>query len=94
MDDGITILSEIKALLEAQAIGQKEIMNLQEAKTYLGVSDSLLYKLTSTNKITHYKPGGKILYFKKEDLDAWMLQNRVTSIAEEEEALSVYLTRK
>ena len=42
---------------------------------YIGVSESMLYKLTSSKEIPHYKPRGKMVYFAKEELDEWLLQN-------------------
>lgn len=42
---------------------------------YIGVSDSMLYKLTANKEIPHYKPRGKMIYFAKEELDEWLLQN-------------------
>jgi len=53
----------------------KEILSLKEATAYLDVSESLLYKLTSTRKIKFYKPNKGRVYFKRVDLDQWMLQN-------------------
>ena len=47
----------------------------QEACMYIGVSESMLYKLTSSKEIPHYKPRGKMVYFAKEELDEWLLQN-------------------
>lgn len=46
----------------------------------MGVSESLLYKLTSSREVPHYKPRGKMLYFNKEELDQWLLQNNVPTI--------------
>jgi len=53
----------------------KEILSLKEASSYLDVSESLLYKLTSNRKIKFYKPNRGRIYFKRVDLDHWMLQN-------------------
>ena len=53
----------------------KKVFTFQEACMYIGVSESMLYKLTSNKEIPHYKPRGKMLYFAKEELDAWLLQN-------------------
>ncbi|MBK7095343.1 MAG: helix-turn-helix domain-containing protein [Saprospiraceae bacterium] len=61
----------------------KNIMNFKEASEYLGLSRSMLYKLTSTNKITYSKPGGKLLYFEVEELDKWMLGNKHLSVIDE-----------
>ncbi len=54
----------------------KEILSFKEAVQYLDVSKSYLYKLTSQSKISFYKPNNKLIYFKKSDLDNWMLQNK------------------
>ena len=51
----------------------------EEAAEYLDVSKSHLYKLTSAGEIPHFKPRGKRLYFKREDLNAWMRRGRVAS---------------
>lgn len=72
---------------------QKEILSFNEAVTYLDVSKSYLYKLTSTNKISFSKPNNKLIYFKRIDLDNWMLQNRNESIGVLQEDLANYLSR-
>ena len=58
----------------------KEILSFQEAIQYLDISSASLYKMTSESKITFYKPNGGKLYFKKVDLDSWMLQNESKSL--------------
>lgn len=59
----------------------KSILTSSEAATYLGISDSYLYKLTSTRKIPHYKPNGKILLFSKEEIEKWALSNKIENEA-------------
>lgn len=49
---------------------------------FTGLSKSHLYKLTSAQKIPHYKPSGKMLYFDREELEKWLLQNPVITIDE------------
>ena len=44
--------------------------------------ESMLYKLTSGKEIPHYKPRGKMIYFAKEDLDEWLLQNYEPTVDE------------
>lgn len=63
--------------LEESIYSTKNTLTFKEACMYLGVSESLLYKLTSTLEIPHYKPRGKLLYFDKGELDNWLHQNRV-----------------
>lgn len=72
---------------------QKEVLSFNEAVSYLDVSKSFLYKLTSTNKISFSKPNNKLIYFRRIDLDNWMLQNRNESIGVLQENLNNYLNR-
>ena len=73
--DKVSPLEERIDNLEKRAISSKDILTLQEASIYIGVSLSQLYKLTSTQSIPHYKPRGKMCYFEKKELDAWLLRN-------------------
>jgi excisionase family DNA binding protein len=63
---------KISALLEQ---GSKPL-SLKEACVYLNVTKSHLYKLTYQNLITHFKPNGKKIYFKKSDLDKYIFRNQ------------------
>lgn len=62
----------------------KDILSFKEATQYLDLSESSLYKLTSESKISFSKPNGGKLYFKKSDLDNWMLQNENKSVQDTE----------
>ena len=53
-------LLERVALLENTIYTTKKVFTFQEACMYIGVSESMLYKLTSNKEIPHYKPRGKI----------------------------------
>lgn len=72
-------LIEIRQLLTEQVLHQKKILNLEEASHFLGISKSDLYKRTSSNGIPFHKPSGKLIYFLREDLENWMLSNRIES---------------
>lgn len=63
--------------LENSIYSTKKVLTFEEACLYMGVSESLLYKLTSAKEVPHYKPRGKMLYFNKEELDRWLLQNKM-----------------
>lgn len=62
-------------LMQSSVLCYKEIMSFREAIAYLDVSESFLYKLTSSRKIVFFKPNNGKIYFKRIDLDNWMLQN-------------------
>lgn len=87
-------LERIEKLLEAQQAMQKQVLNFNDTCIYLELSQSHLYKLTSTGSIPHYKPNGKKLYFKREELDTWLLRNRSNSIDEIEQEAANYLIKK
>ncbi|WP_375580583.1 helix-turn-helix domain-containing protein [Marivirga tractuosa] len=70
---------ELLELFKKAQQQNKSILTMSEAAEFMGLSMSYLYKLTHWNKIPYYKPSGKIVYFKKEDLEDWMLQNRSTT---------------
>lgn len=64
-------------------------LNIDEAAEFLGLSKSHLYKLTSSGKLPHYKPGGKTLYFLQSDLLDYIKSGRVKTADEiEKEAIA------
>ncbi|MGI6572409.1 MAG: helix-turn-helix domain-containing protein [Fermentimonas sp.] len=72
----------------------KEILTFREALQLLGVSKSFLYKLTSSRSIRFYKPNNGKLYFKRKDLEEWMLQNEKPTLLELEKAINNNLKNK
>lgn len=86
-------LKEIKELLKKQTIQQKEILTIEEASGFLGLSVSRLYKMTSNKEIPHYKPGGKKIYLNRKELEQWILSSRVASSNDLEDELEDYLSR-
>lgn len=76
MDEILKRLEDLHKLIESQGINSKEVLNMNEACKYLELSISHLYKMTSAGMIPFYKPNGKKLYFKKSELDTWLLRNR------------------
>lgn len=87
-------LERIEKLLETQQAMQKQVLNFNDACIYLELSQSHLYKLTSTGSIPHYKPNGKKLYFNRQELDNWLLRNRSNSTDEIEHEAANYLIKK
>lgn len=88
-------LKNIELMLQQQTVLQKDVFNLNEACTYLDMSASHLYKLTSQKQIPHFCPQGKKLYFRREELDAWLLRNRQETTDEiETKAANYLLTHK
>jgi len=87
-------LDEIKNLILQQNLFHKDILDTVEASKYLNISPSGVYRLTSKSILPFYKPNGKKIYFKRKELDEWMLQNKYMSIDEIEEKAEKFYTSK
>jgi excisionase family DNA binding protein len=86
-------LSEIANKLDEQNLLQKTVLNFNEACSYLDVSQSHLYKLTSTRQIPHFCPQGKKLYFNRTELDAWLQRNRQSTSEEIDQEVNAKLIK-
>ena len=75
--------------------GAKEALTLDECSAYTGYSKGHLYRLTSRRAIPFYKPLGGTIFFRKSEIDEWMLQNRQMTQAEINSKAATYCsTRK
>lgn len=58
----------------------KEVLTSDECAAYLGVSKSCIYKWTMTRQIPHFKsPTGKMCFFNRKEVEAWMQSQRVAT---------------
>ena len=73
-----TLLSHLKAIEEI-SYTVKEFLTVDEVAKYLGVSKSMVYKMTSNKEITVYKPTGKAIYIQRNDLLKWLKRNPILS---------------
>ena len=74
-------LKQVADLITANTIFcTKEVLTSEECARYLGVSKSCLYKWTMTRQIPHYKsPTGKLCFFNRTEVEAWMQSTRVAT---------------
>lgn len=63
-------------------LGAKNVLTLDETVFLTGLSKGHIYRLTSTQAIPHYKPKGRNIYFKKDEIEDWLLQNRIRTKTE------------
>ena len=75
--DIIIRLERIEALLREDhpKIQENDFLTVQEAGVYLDLARPTIYALTSKGVIPYFKRGKKV-YFKKIDLEAYLLQGR------------------
>jgi len=78
--------------IEKLFLTQKNVLNFSEVKSYTKLSESYLYQLTSNGGIPCYKPNGKLLYFKREEVEDWMLSNRKATNIELDELASSHIS--
>lgn len=72
-------LIEHLRLIESMSYTIKEFLTIDDVAKYLGVTKSMVYKLTSSKQITVYKPTGKGIYIRRNDLLKWMKRNPILS---------------
>lgn len=85
MDEVLKRLDKIEKLIAEQSIAMKQVLSFEEGCEYLALSHSHVYKLTSADAIPHYKPNGKKIYFKRIELDEWLLRKRSATVEEVEQ---------
>lgn len=81
-------LRNIEAFLQSQ----KAVLNFEEVAAYTGLSKSYLYKLTCSGGIPCYKPQGKRIYFNKQEIDQWLMQNRKATTKEIDNQAATFVT--
>lgn len=75
---------------EKTLITSKQVLTCDECAQYLGVSKSYLYKLTMARKIPFSRPLGKMMYFQREEIERWLLSNRVATADELQDRARAY----
>ena len=79
-------------VLENTLSAAKEVLTLEEAALFMGISKSSLYKMTHKHELPFYRPNGKLIYFEKSELMKWMRQSRTMSETETKEAAAQHMT--
>ncbi|MBK6362021.1 MAG: helix-turn-helix domain-containing protein [Saprospiraceae bacterium] len=80
--------------IESLLLSQKTVLNFDEVADYTGLSKSYLYKLTCSGGIPCYKPQGKHIYFNKQEIDQWLMQNRKATNSELDSQAATFVTLK
>ena len=73
---------------------EQKPLSVTEASEYCGLSKTYLYKLIHLGKISHYKPMGGKVFFRKNELDDFIFRNRVSADYELKEQAEQLLANK
>jgi len=91
------ILEKLQELQNLTLLTAKKALNMTDLALLTGLSKSHLYKLVCAKKIPFYKAkdGGKLTYFNKSEIEAWLLHHRFKTQDEiEEEAINYVVAGK
>jgi excisionase family DNA binding protein len=69
----------------------KDFLTIDELSQYLNIKKSTLYTMVETGTITHYRVG-KLIRFKKEDVDDWMEGNRKKRVPVRKRTAEIFRT--
>lgn len=81
----------VLCMLKQQLTDTKDVLTFAEVVVYTGYKESYLYKLTSKNLIPHYKPEGKMIFFDRTELIAWLKRNPRKTLKEIDENVEKYI---
>lgn len=73
---------EKSALTADDELIGKEYLTIQDVCKLTGFKASRVYHMTSGKQIPYYRPGGKVIMIHRDDLKAYMTQNRFPTAEE------------
>ena len=78
---GQKLLEQAIAHKKATHSDAKEILNVNEAAELTGLARQTLYGMTSQRTVPYFKRGKRI-FFKRSELEQWLLENRKQTLDE------------
>lgn len=74
------IEEQLRRIEQLTLIGAKDALTVDEVVIYTGLKKSYIYKLVHLRQIPYYKKaGGGKTYFRKQEIEEWMLHQRVST---------------
>ena len=90
-----SIMQRLAELETYSLLRAKDVLTLEDAALLLGKKKETVRRLMQKHIIPYYKPTRNDLYFKRSELEQYMLQNRTkTDLEVEQEAIKYCRTRK
>ena len=82
---------QVADLITANIISTtKAVLTVDEAARYMGIAKSTLYKMMMRREIPYSKPNGKVCFFDRQELEAWLMSNRVATADEIRDKAEAY----
>lgn len=89
----VGIEERIERIEKLLIVSAKQVLNAGECTLMLGISESRVRHLACDKDIPHYKKG-KLLFFKKSEIEDWMLRDRVPTNEEMKNKANLYCLTK
>lgn len=87
------ILKKLETIEYYSKLAAKTALSVSDVMLLTGLSRSCIYNMTHAKQIPFYKPNGKVLYFKRAEIEEWMLQNRQQTVDEAQQRADEYLKK-
>ena len=85
---------QVADLITANIISTtKAVLTVDEAARYMGIAKSTLYKMMMRREIPYSKPNGKVCFFDRLELEAWLMSNRMATADELQDKAQAYCAR-
>lgn len=81
-EEFVALHTKLEKIEKITLLGAKNVLTLDDVVLITGYSKGHIYRLTSSQEIPHYKPNGRNIYFKKDEIEEWLLQNRILTTEE------------
>ena len=86
-------MAKLERIEQLTLLSAKDVFNMDDLVAYTGLTKGYLYRLVNERAIPYYKGNGKMNYFKRDDINAWLLRNRIMSQAEIDAAAAAYVVK-
>lgn len=89
--ENVELMAKLERIEQLTLLGAKDVFNMDDLVAYTGFSKGYLYRLVCEGAIPYYKGGGKMNFFKRDEINAWLLRNRTSSQSEVAAAAAAYV---
>ena len=89
MDKLFRNLEKLEGLIIKLTLCSKEVLDFEESCKYLDIPYDFLLALSRVGLIPCYNPFGNRLYFRRKDLDNWLLRKKLFPFEEIDQFLGV-----
>lgn len=89
----MTIEERLDRIERLVIIGSKEVLNTAEVAMMLNMAVQTIRNMMHEKSIPYYKRGGKA-FFKKSEIESWMLQERIPTNDEIKSQAATYIATK